>query len=317
MDLIKRLATGKTEHPSEAKFVATAILTGAGRGLILAEMNTTQWQRFPIWDKAGFSVLSALTILLVSAWAVSGAALGMKAPPLQVGQWVKGDAVDLAAGAGKKIFVVEFWATWCPPCRESIPHLTALQKKFKEKGVVIAGISDETIGDVKPFVQQMGAKMNYSVGVDRNQGTAMAYMAAFGVNTIPHAFLVDKTGAIVWTGNPLSQSQNGTLELETLIERLLDGKGPTFSKAAAPKPAPAVASVPAVVPDRLVVTGILGGAGGKGIAIINGHSLNTGEEEKVNLGNKSVLVKCLEIQRTAVVVSVDGAAKQTLQLENR
>src|SRR5690242_17128293 len=139
-----------------------------------------------------FSLIATVIVLQAAA-----AELGMAAPALNVAEWVKGNAVDLKEGKGKNIYVLEFWATWCPPCRTSIPHLTELQKKFKDKDVVIIGISDEASGVVKPFVGKMGAKMQYTVAVDKNDKTSAAYMGAFGINGIPHAFVVDKTGAIV------------------------------------------------------------------------------------------------------------------------
>ncbi|MBI5686519.1 MAG: redoxin family protein [Verrucomicrobia bacterium] len=145
------------------------------------------------------------------------AELGDPAPPLQVAEWVKGQPVDLAAGKGKNIFVVEFWATWCPPCRQSIPHLTELQKRFKDKGVVFAAVSDEQAPVVREFVGKMGDKMGYAVAVDKERKTVAAYLEAFGVSGIPHAFIVDKEGRIIWQGHPMA-------DLEVALTQILDGK---------------------------------------------------------------------------------------------
>lgn len=65
------------------------------------------------------------------------------APP-RIAEWARGSPVDLAAGKGRTIFVIEFWATWCSPCVDSIPHLSGLQQKFKERGVAVVGVTDET-----------------------------------------------------------------------------------------------------------------------------------------------------------------------------
>jgi len=150
--------------------------------------------------------MNPLAVLLLNLALVSGyaAELGDAAPPLQIADWIKGDTVDLAEVKGKKVVVVEFWATWCGPCRTSIPHLTELQKKFQERGVVFVGVSDETAAQVKPFVNEMGDKMDYTVAVDRGRKTFAAYMEAFGEGGIPHAFVVDLEGRIVWHGHPMS-----------------------------------------------------------------------------------------------------------------
>ncbi len=143
--------------------------------------------------------------------------LGDQAPPLHIKNWIKGSYVDLAAGKGKKIYVIEFWATWCPTCLESIPHLTDLQAEHKGDGVVFVGITDEATPVVKAFVKKMGDKMDYKVATDPDNITADAYMNAFGVNTIPHAFVVDKSGAIIWHGNPLDG-------LHETLDQIVDGK---------------------------------------------------------------------------------------------
>jgi thiol-disulfide isomerase/thioredoxin len=163
------------------------------------------------------SLIVAAALLLAGGDAFSAAELGMKAPELQISEWIKGSPVKVAEGKGRGVYVVEFWATWCPPCRTSIPHLTEMQQKFKDKGVTIIGISDEDADKVKPFVKKMGDKMDYVVALDKDNLTSRDYMKAFGVGGIPHAFVVDKLGHIVWHGHPMAG-------LDTVIEQVVAGK---------------------------------------------------------------------------------------------
>jgi len=143
--------------------------------------------------------------------------LGDKAQPLKVKEWIKGQPVDVTTADGKHVYVVEFWATWCGPCRASIPHLTEMQKKYKDKNVTFIGISDEEPEVVRKFVQQMGDKMDYTVAVDDQRATSKAYMEAFGIRGIPHAFLVDQSGRIIWQDHPMNK-------FEDVIDQVLAGK---------------------------------------------------------------------------------------------
>jgi thiol-disulfide isomerase/thioredoxin len=176
--------------------------------------------------KTSLSLLTGLLGALALALPAVSAELGDPAAPLQIAEWTKGKPVDLAAGKGKKIFVVEFWATWCGPCRASIPHLTELQKKFKDRDVVFIGVSDEEVATVKKFVEKMGDKMDYTVAVDTDRKTSKGYMTAYGQGGIPTAFIVDKQGRIAWLGHPmgdleksLEQVVAGTFDLEKAKKR--------------------------------------------------------------------------------------------------
>lgn len=99
-----------------------------------------------------------------------------------------------------KVIVLEFWATWCPPCRQSIPHLSKLQEKYKDK-VVVIGISNEEKSVVEKFFKAQ-TEMKYRVAVDDEDKTNGIYMAGFGINGIPHAFII-KRGKILWHGHPM------------------------------------------------------------------------------------------------------------------
>ena len=159
----------------------------------------------------------SLALLGLLAAAASAAELGSAAAPLAISTWVKGEKFDLASAKGKNIVVVEFWATWCPPCRTSIPHLTEMQKRFADQGVVFVGVTDEEIGTVKPFVEKMGDKMDYRVAIDADGQTAKGYMEAFGQGGIPHAFIVGKDGNVIWHGHPM-------MGMDRTLEQVIAGK---------------------------------------------------------------------------------------------
>mmetsp|Transcript_12757 Transcript_12757/g.32520 ORF Transcript_12757/g.32520 Transcript_12757/m.32520 type:complete len:230 (-) Transcript_12757:776-1465(-) len=99
------------------------------------------------------------------------------------------------------VYVLEFWATWCPPCRDSIPHLSELQARYKSRGVVFIGISSEDESAVAPFVQRMGTSMDYCVAIDTSKSIA----SKFQVRGIPQAVVFDTTGSMVWMGHPMDQ----------------------------------------------------------------------------------------------------------------
>ena len=86
--------------------------------------------------------------------------IGNKVPELKGIDWVKGKEVKLGTG----LTIVEFWATWCGPCLQTIPHLTQLQKKYKGK-LTIAGLTNESSDEVLPFVKEQGKNMDYNVGI--------------------------------------------------------------------------------------------------------------------------------------------------------
>lgn len=182
--------------------------------------------------------LTALALLVAFVAPLAALDVGDKAPSLAKVTWMKGTAVE----PGTAVTVVEFWATWCGPCRKSIPHLTELQKKYGTK-VNIVGLSNEDQPTVKPFIDEMGAKMDYHVGI-ADVMTYGSYMD--GIEGIPHAFVVDAGGVVVWQGHPgtmdqvLSQVVAGTFDgkkaatigkLEGNLQRLLQGQRPDINQA--------------------------------------------------------------------------------------
>src|SRR5262245_50884272 len=153
-------------------------------------------------------VLMGVTGLAVGSRAAS-LKVGDKAPPLQVSKWVQGEPVK--EFKKDKAYIVEFWATWCGPCVQSIPHLNEIHNKYKDKGLVVIGQDcwENNESAVEPFVKKMGQKMTYRVALDDKTGSekgmmADAWMAAADQNGIPTAFVVAKTGEIAWIGHPMT-----------------------------------------------------------------------------------------------------------------
>ncbi len=90
-----------------------------------------------------------------------------------------------------KVVLVNFWATWCPPCRKEIPDLEELYKRFKGQGLVVLGISDEAAAKVRPFVRK--EKINYPVLIDPGRKVNNLYSVA----GIPMSFVYDRSGKLV------------------------------------------------------------------------------------------------------------------------
>lgn len=140
--------------------------------------------------------------------------IGDQAPAIAVSSWVKGGPIE--GFQDDKVYVVEFWATWCGPCRTSIPHLTELQKQYQDRGVEIIGVSvfESDPAEVEPFVEEMGDEMDYHVakdlvpeGGDRGEGEmAQNWMQAADEQGIPTAFIVTG-GQVAWIGHPMSMDE--------------------------------------------------------------------------------------------------------------
>jgi len=106
-------------------------------------------------------------------------------------QDINGNEVTLSDFKGK-VVVLNFWATWCPPCRKEIPVFIELYKKYKDEGLVIIGISLDREGKrvLIPFVKKFG--INYPVLI----GTKKVVDAYGGIRGIPTTFIIDKKGKI-------------------------------------------------------------------------------------------------------------------------
>jgi thiol-disulfide isomerase/thioredoxin len=171
-------------------------------------------------NRIGFVAVLAIAFASASARAQS-LGIGDPAPKIEVKSFVKGEPIK-SFETGKN-YVVEFWATWCGPCRTSIPHLTELQKKHPDVSFIGVSVFEQDQSGVEPFVKEMGDKMAYRVAVDAvpagkdpAQGAmAKSWMEAAKQEGIPTAFIVNKDGKIAWIGHPMA--------MEKPLEKVIDG----------------------------------------------------------------------------------------------
>ncbi len=160
-------------------------------------------------------------LILVGWFFLSGAALaeekklwaksviGQKAPEFLVEKWLT--AKPEMEG---KFVLIDFWATWCPPCRKAIPELNAFQKKFGDK-LVVVGISDESEDAVKKLSDP---KIEYASAID----TQARMKKTLEVKGIPHCIVIDPKGIVRWEGFPFLGGHELT---EKVIEEILAQPG--------------------------------------------------------------------------------------------
>lgn len=176
------------------------------------------------------SLIFTLGCLLIGAGSVLAAdakpkelLVGDPAPPLAVKEFVKGEPVkEFAKG---KVYVIEFWATWCGPCIKSIPHVTELQAKHKDAVFIGVDVMESADDAVKAFVKKMGAKMEYRVAIDALDAKAddpesgvmaKTWLEASYQEGIPASFIVDQAGKVAWIGHPM--------ELDEPLDKIIAGK---------------------------------------------------------------------------------------------
>jgi thiol-disulfide isomerase/thioredoxin len=178
-----------------------------------------------------------------SRYTTNSLAVGDPAPPLDIQYVVLGKATrDFTPGT---VYVVEFWATWCGPCRQSIPHLSALQEQHGDN-VKIIGISDESPDKVRSFINLRDGqhtywrnRITYCLGTDPDGSTWTHYFKAAGLSGIPSAFIVGPTGVIEWIGHPLAMDEplqqvlDGTWDRNAFIDAQMQQAPPSTDTAEA------------------------------------------------------------------------------------
>ena len=155
--------------------------------------------------------------------------LGSKAPKLELKEFIKGEEVKSFEKG--KIYVVELWATWCGPCRTTIPHLTELQKKYEDVTIIGVAILEEDQSAVAEYVKEMGKKMDYRVALDLvpedaepTEGKIVTnWMQPAEQQGIPTAFIINGDSKIAWIGHPG--------EMDEPLDKIVAGKWDIIAEA--------------------------------------------------------------------------------------
>jgi thiol-disulfide isomerase/thioredoxin len=139
-------------------------------------------------------VLSSFLCLLVPACDSGGtadpsAAIGSSPAPL-VATTLGGDSIELAALTGK-VVVVDFWATWCEPCREELPELAALQRELGPQGLVVIGVS---VDDERETIDRFLATMPVEITLVHDRDDAIA--GAWSPPAMPTSYVIDRSGKL-------------------------------------------------------------------------------------------------------------------------
>lgn len=151
--------------------------------------------------------------------------LGQTAPQLKVEKWLKGTPIEKFESG--RVYIVEFWATWCTPCVMNIPHLNEIAKKYGSDITVIGIAADQQAADettalveVEEFIRKNDPAMEYTVAFDNTGETKKLWTEAANQQGIPSAFIVDRNGVIAYIGHPANMEND---EIDNPLKMALEG----------------------------------------------------------------------------------------------
>src|SRR3954465_9475240 len=142
--------------------------------------------------------VAAGIVFVLGAGGARAVELGDSAPPIQISEWVKGGPISLAKGSN--FYVLDFWATEGSNSRYTVPYVSNLQRTYRSKGVIMIGVTSEPASRIKKFLSGLESPVEYAQAVDLNGRTTASYLGTPGGLDLPHAFVIDREGRVVWHG---------------------------------------------------------------------------------------------------------------------
>jgi thiol-disulfide isomerase/thioredoxin len=174
------------------------------------------------------SIYSLMLVFCLLAMAANGQEtqlpplnIGDAAPSLLMRGWLKGTPIQ--GFERGRVYVVEFWATWCGPCIAAMPHLSQVADKYR-RTVTVIGVDvmerAPSMNSLRAFVDSMGSAMDYSIAAEDSNFMTRRWFNAAGADGIPIAFVVNQEGRVAWIGQPdrldevLPKVLNSSLDIE-------------------------------------------------------------------------------------------------------
>jgi peroxiredoxin len=179
-------------------------------------MNATAFNRSVSFSiKTSLSALGLCSALSITACAGGGASsaggnhplVGNPAPDFGLPAQSGDKEASLSSGDGK-VRLVDFWATWCGPCRASFPKYEAIAKKYSGDVVVIGISEDDEADGIKDFAKQTGA--TFTLAWDEQKGVAASYHP----ESMPTSFIIDKKGLVRFVHAGFRDGDEGEIEAE-------------------------------------------------------------------------------------------------------
>ncbi len=166
------------------------------------------------------ALLLAAWLVPAAAWAVLGHSLSRLPVPVTAPDFtledMDGKSYTLSSLRGK-VVMVNFWATWCPPCREEIPSMETVYQALHKKGFIVLAINQwETPDHVFSYMGQLEVFPSFPILFDRDSHVS----EAFGVKGLPTTLIIDKQGRVVYRA--IGGRNFNHPEVRKLIQQLID-----------------------------------------------------------------------------------------------